>query len=144
MFLVANVKKYRLIDTNIQAVKMQRVGGINLVRLKDKKLERWGILGGPAECIVALVEKLKVTKGLVKPGNSDYQHATVSAPTSVLLDRVRDPSHFSYLGADLSLLEELGHEERRVREIFDQIEQSNRAWTQEVEDVQPNLRTCCW
>jgi len=46
MFLMANIKKYRLIDTNIQAVKMQRVGGIDLVRLKDEKLERWGILVG--------------------------------------------------------------------------------------------------
>jgi len=56
----------------------------------------------------------------------------------VLLDRVRDPSHFSYLGADLPFLEELGHEEEcRVREIFDQIEQPNHAWTREVEDVQP-------
>jgi len=56
----------------------------------------------------------------------------------VVIDRVRDPTHFSYFGSDLSFLEELGHEEeRRVREIFDQIEQPNHAWTREVEDVQP-------
>ena len=57
---------------------------------------------------------------------------------SVFFDRVRDPSHFTYLESDLSFLEELGlEEERHIREIFDQIQQPNHAWTREVEDVRP-------
>jgi hypothetical protein len=67
VFLMANMEENALIDTDIQAVKIQRVCGIDLLRLKVKQLKWCGIPIGPAERIVALVEKLKVAKGLV-PG----------------------------------------------------------------------------
>jgi len=68
MFLMANIKKYGLIDTDIQAVRVQRVRGMDLLLLDGADFERCGILIGPARRIVALVEKLKVTKGLVRLG----------------------------------------------------------------------------
>jgi hypothetical protein len=67
MFLMANMKKYKLIDTDIQGVTKQRVNGRSLVRLRDEQLKRWGLLPGPAEHILMLVEELKTTKGLA-PG----------------------------------------------------------------------------
>jgi hypothetical protein len=67
-FLTSNMEEYGLEDTDIQAVRVQKVHGKDLVRLGGEKLEKWGILGGPAERIAELVEELKVIKGLVMPG----------------------------------------------------------------------------
>jgi hypothetical protein len=67
-FLTANMEKYGLKDTVIQAVRGQEVRGIILVWLDGEELERWGILGGPAKTIVKIVEQLKVIKALVVPG----------------------------------------------------------------------------
>jgi hypothetical protein len=67
-FLTANMEKYGLKDTVIQAVRGQEVCGIILVWLDGEELERWGILGGPAKSIVKIVEQLKMIKGLVMPG----------------------------------------------------------------------------
>jgi hypothetical protein len=67
-FLTANMEEYGLKDTVMQAVRVQEVRGKDLVRLDGEELERWGILGGPAERIVELVEELKVIKGLGMPG----------------------------------------------------------------------------
>jgi hypothetical protein len=55
----------------------------------------------------------------------------------MLLERVKNSDHFSYLGTDLSFLEKLPSENLRVRKIFDQMEQPNDTWKREVEDVQP-------
>jgi hypothetical protein len=65
MFLMANMEEYGLIDTNIQAVKMQRVRGMDLLLLDATEFRTCGIPIGPARRIVALVENLKVTKGLI-------------------------------------------------------------------------------
>jgi hypothetical protein len=66
MFLMANMEEYGLMDTDIQAVKRQRVRGMDLLLLDATEFRRWcGIPIGPARRIVALVENLKVTKGLV-------------------------------------------------------------------------------
>jgi len=59
-FLTANMEEYGLIDTDIQAVRVQRVRGRDLVLLDCADLESCGILVRPAKCIVALVEVLKV------------------------------------------------------------------------------------
>jgi predicted amino acid racemase len=67
-FLAANMEEYGLEDTDIHAVRVQKVHGKVLVRVVGEELERWGILGGPAERIAELVEELKVIKGLVIPG----------------------------------------------------------------------------
>ena len=57
---------------------------------------------------------------------------------SILIDRVRDPIYFSYLGQNLSFLEDLTHEEScRVRGLFCQIKSPDPVWRQEVQDVQP-------
>ena len=68
LFLMANMKRYRLMNQDIQAVKLQRVSGFNLLDLTGADFGRCGLPVGPANTIVQLVNKLKVTKGLGMPG----------------------------------------------------------------------------
>jgi len=67
-FLWANKDCYSLNDNHIDVIKNQEVFGVDFLKLTDEKLERWGLLGGPAGRIIDLVEKLKENKGLIQRG----------------------------------------------------------------------------
>jgi hypothetical protein len=67
MFFMANMEEYGLRETDIQAVKIQRLCGIVLLNLDAAAFLSFAVFGGPAMCIGVLVNDLKVAKGLV-PG----------------------------------------------------------------------------
>ena len=93
-FLTENNGVYMLNNKHIEVVKKQEVGGLSLLDLKAEDFERWGIPGGPANIIVQLVNKLKVSKGVVEPGKSDSDYVFSAAAMKCLTPELICYSNF--------------------------------------------------